>query len=209
MTTKPGRVRYQGWFRRRPGGAFTLAALTVALAAAGCGSSSSSTSGGPGEKFIGHWELDTVSSTFMVNCPVAGLSGNVPIWGEMVFDRGVLTDLTETSGACLPPGVDFDSDSKGTTLTAPNPDPYTNMPPECDWFIGNDANGPVIIQLAFSQLTFTLLQSSGTNGAPQALLAGSGSGPLIQIDPTTMQPAQTDSCTVSGTSDRFHQMTRQ
>ena len=84
-----------------------------------------------------------------------------------------------------------------------------DLPPECDWFLGNDANGPVIIKVSFTSLTFTLLQSSTANTAPTGLLAGTGSGPLIQIDPTTMKPAQTDTCTVSGTSDRFHQMTRQ
>jgi hypothetical protein len=209
MTTTRGAVPSDMWFHGRRGGALTLTALAVALGAIGCGSSSSSTSSGPGAKFIGNWELDTVSSTFMVDCPVAGLSGSTPIWGELIFERGVLTDLTETSTACLPPGVDFDADSKGTTLTAPNPDPYTNLPPECDWFLGNDANGPVIIKVSFTSLTFTLLQSSTANTAPTGLLAGTGSGPLIQIDPTTMKPAQTDTCTVSGTSDRFHQMTRQ
>jgi hypothetical protein len=207
-TTTRGALRWDMWSNRRHGGALGLAALAVALGAIGCGSSSSSTSNGPGEKFIGHWELDTVSSTFMVNCPVAGLSGAVPIFGELIFERGVLTDLTETSTSCLPPGVDFDADTKGTTLTAPNPDPYTSMPPECDWFVGNDANGPVIIKISWTALTFTLLQSSTANAAPTGLLAGTGSGPLVQIDPTTMQPAQTDTCTVSGTSDRFHQMTR-
>ena len=209
MTTTLGGVRSPRWFRRRPGAAFSLAALTVALGAIGCGSSSSSGSGGPASKFIGRWELDTVSSTFMVDCPVAGLSGTAPIWLEMNFEPGVLTDLTETSGACLAPGVDFDSDSKGTTLTAPNPDPYTTKPPECDWYVTNDANGPVFIQVSFTSLTFTLLQNATATAAPTALLAASGSGPLLQVDPTSGNLAQTDNCTILGTSDRFHQMTKQ
>jgi hypothetical protein len=184
-------------------------ALTACGALAGCGGSSSSSSLGPAGNFIGRWELDGTTSTFSINCPTSMLSGAAAIWVELVFDHGVLSDLSETSGACLAPGIAFDVDSKGTVATVSNPDPYTGMAPVCSLVIGNDTAGlPVYLDLTFTNLTFTSL-AAVKDQAPTALLSGTATGAIVQDDGSGMgRLVQTDTCTYSGTADRYHRMSR-
>jgi hypothetical protein len=211
MMTTRGRLQSKSWFRRRPGGALILAAAV--LGAIGCGGSSSSTNAGPAEKFIGRWSIVGTTTTFGLNCPntfTAPIS--FPNWTELIFDRGVLTDVTETSPACSAPGLSFNSDTKGTVLSVVNPDPYTSLPPDCSLTIGSDANGiPVFLDLIFTNLTFTQL-AAVQGQAPQALLAGTASGKVTRDDGSaaTGPPnfVQSDTCTYSGSGDKFQRMTQ-
>jgi hypothetical protein len=181
-----------------------LAPCLLAVLAGACGGSNG-TSLGPAGKFLGRWELDT-ASTFDLNCPTLMLSG-APIWVEMVFEKGVLTDATESSGSCVPPGIGFDVN--GTKLSATNPDPYTGMAPLCELTLGRDANGfPVFLDLSFSALDLTLLQTVA-NEAPTAALSGVASGVIAQEDGSlTGHYVQVDTCTYTGSGDTFHRMSQ-
>jgi len=183
-----------------------LLAVLPAVLAGACGGSSNGASLGPAAKFLGRWELDT-ATTFNINCPTVMLSGSAAIWVEMIFEKGVLTDATEASGSCVPPGIGFDVN--GTKLSAPNPDPYTNMVPLCELSLGSDANGfPVFLDLSFSALDFTLLQASAGE-APMAVLSGTASGIIAQEDGTgTGHYVQVDTCTYTGAGDTFHRMSQ-
>ena len=196
------------WFQRRRG-ALTFTALL--LGAVGCGGTTTSNNLGPAGNFIGLWELDTNPTTFTLTCPTTGLTGSLVVWQQLQFDHGVLTDVAETSQSCLPPtGVNFDSDTKGQVLTAPNPDPYsaTNAAPECEVFVETDTTGnPIFVDLSFTSLTFTLLPQQ-PNGDAEGLLQGTGSGPLLEVPTGGTSLAQADTCTYTGTSDRYHRVSR-
>jgi hypothetical protein len=183
-----------------------LAPCLLAVLAGACGGSSGGASLGPAGKFLGRWELDT-ATTFTINCPTVMLSGSAAIWVEMVFEKGVLTDATEASGACVPPGIGFDVN--GTKLSATNPDPYTGMAPLCELTLGADNNGfPVFLDLSFSALDLTLLQTTAGD-APKAALSGVASGIIAQEDGTgTGHYVQVDTCTYSGSGDTFHRMSQ-
>ncbi|HEY7370895.1 MAG TPA: hypothetical protein VIF57_01870 [Polyangia bacterium] len=186
------------------------APCVLAAFAGGCGSDGGgSASLGPAGKFLGRWELDGTSSTFTINCPASMLAGAAALWGEMVFEKGVLTDATETSGNCLPPGLAFDVDKTGVILSVSNPDPYTGMAPVCSVPIGTDAGGhTVFLDMSFTALDFTLLQTTAKQ-APKAMLSGTGTGAIAQDDGTgTGNYVQVDTCTYSGTGDVYHRMSQ-
>ena len=193
---------------RRKKHVMALLAPLLAVASVGCGGGSSGTSLGPAAKFLGRWEIDlSAPSTFTINCPTVMLSGSAAVWGEMVFEKGVLTDATEASGNCLPPGLGFDVN--GSKLSVANPDPYTGMAPICELSLGADANGfPVYLDLQFSALDLTLLKAV-SGEAPTALLTGTASGAIFEEDGTaTGHYVQADTCTYSGTGDTFHRMSQ-
>jgi hypothetical protein len=198
--------------RRRPAGRVGIrgAFLTTCVLAAGCGGGSGGPSDGLAEAFLGHWEIESSTSSFTISCPNTLGSGAFPIWTELVLDHGVLSDLTDTSTACAAPGISFDVDSKGVVATAVNPDPYSGAAPLCQWVLGPDQNGfPIFINFSFSVLTITKLASSGTGMAPKILFAGNASGPLMQDDGTgTGTNVMTDTCTYGGSGDVFHRTTQ-
>jgi hypothetical protein len=186
-------------------GAFLLAGLL----AAGCSSSSSGNSDGVAEAFMGHWEIDGMTTSFTVTCPNTGM-GTFAIWQELDLDHGVLADLTDVSNACVPPGMSFDVDKAGVTASVVAPDPYTGSAPLCRYVLGADSNGnPVFIDFSFSDLTMTKLQASSASKAPRLLLAGTASGPLMQDDGTnTGNSVAVDTCTIIGSGDIFHRTTQ-
>jgi len=183
--------------------------LLAGLLAAGCGSSSSGNSDGVAEAFMGVWDIEGSTTSFTVTCQTAG-TGSFAIWQELDLDHGVLADLTDVSGACVPPGMSFDVDKTGVTASLVNPDPYTGSAPLCRYVLGTDSNGnPAFIDFTFSDLSFTKLQASSTSKAPRLLLAGDGSGPFMQDDGTNMgNYVQVDTCTISGNGDIFHRTTQ-
>ena len=185
-------------------GGFLLAGLLVA----GCGGSSSGNPDGVAEAFMGHWEAEGATSSFTLTCQMAGM-GTFPIWGELDLDHGVLSDLTDVSTACVPPGMSFNVDKTGVSAAVVNPDPYTGNPSDCQVVLGNDSYGnPVYIDFTFSDLTITKLQPSSTSKAPRVLLAGTATGAWMQEDPTAHTFSQVDTCTYSGTGDIFHRTTQ-
>jgi hypothetical protein len=201
------RRRLFGLSRRTKHVTALLAPCLAAVIAGGCGGSDGP-SLGPAAKFLGRWEIDiTGSSTFNINCPMVLLSGPAAVWGELVFEKGVLTDATEASGNCLPPGIGFDV--SGTTLAAANPDPYSGMAPLCELTLGADVNGfPVYLDLSFTALSFTLLQAVADQ-APTALLSGTAAGLIAQEDGSgTGNYVVVDTCTYSGTGDKYHRMSQ-
>jgi hypothetical protein len=180
-------------------GAFMAAS---SLIAAGCGSSSSS----GGSAFVGRWEMDSATSSFNLNCPnTTGLMNvtGAGLWVELVFEPGVLSDITEASGTCGT-GLAFKASSTGLTLV--NPDPYTSQPPVCGLSLGTDMNGvSTVLAFTFDSLTFTLL-SPMSGQAPKGLFAGSATGQLFQDPGTGAQ--MVDTCTYAGAGDIFHRMTK-
>jgi hypothetical protein len=95
-----------------------IAPCLLAALSGGCGGDGGGVSLGPAGDFLGRWELDGATSTFNINCPATMISGPASIWTELVFERGVLTAVSEASGTCLPPGMSFDVDAAGVTLSA-------------------------------------------------------------------------------------------
>jgi len=192
----------------RRSAAVGLLALVVAVLPAACGGSSGGgVDLGPAGKFLGKWELDTLNSTFSIACTAGGASLN--FWGELDFDKGVLTDVSETSGTCLPPGLALDVDSSNSALTATNPDPYTGATPLCSISLGSDAMGfTVFLDLTISNMKFTLLPAA-KDQAPTGLLSVTANGAILQEDGSgTGNYVQADSCTYSGTNDTYHRMTQ-
>ena len=189
-------------------GSFLIAGLLVA----GCGSSSSSgSSDGVATAFMGRWEMEGASSSFSLTCPATfGSPIAFPIWTELEFDHGVLSDLVDVSSACATPGVSFEIDKNGVTAEVVNPDPFTGNAPECKLVVASDSNGlPIFIDFSFSSLMITKLASSGTDKAPRILYGGAATGPLLQDDGTgTGTNMQIDSCTYSGAGDSFHRTTQ-
>jgi hypothetical protein len=188
-----------------------LAFLIAGLLAAGCSSSSSGNPDGVAEAFMGRWDIEGTSSSFSLACPATFQSAlNIPVWTELDFDHGVLSDLVDVSTACSSPGIGFDVDKSGVTAQAVNPDPFTGVAPLCRLVVGTDTNGlPIFIDFSFSSLTITKLAASGTDKAPRVLYGGQASGPLMQDDGTnTGTNVQIDTCTYSGPGDSFHRTTQ-
>jgi hypothetical protein len=199
---------------RRIGLPFGMAAVVLcgalSVALGGCGDSSSGTTAGPGAKFLGRWELDGTSSTFTLSCQNRGVINNLPFWTEMLFEEGVLTDVSEVSPVCFQPGLSFDVDSTKNAVGLVTPDPYRTAPdnmPTCELSGGTDANGnQLFLVLNFDSASFTRLQQTAGQ-APKGLWAANGSGSIIAID-TTGAASTDDTCTYIGSGDTFHQMTK-
>jgi hypothetical protein len=184
-----------------------LAPCLLAVFGGGCGGDGGSVSLGPAGKFLGRWQRVPGMSTFRINCPATMISGEALIWPELVFERGTLTDASEASGNCLPPGMSFDVEADGVTLSAPNPDPYTDAPPICTITLGTDTAGlPVFLDFTFSALDFTMLQAVAGQ-APSALLSGTAAGGIFQADSAGAY-VQIDACTYSGTGDTYYRMSQ-
>ena len=198
-----------GRSRRSTIGLFALLVpCLLAVGGGGCGGGDGGTDLGPGGPFLGRWQIDA-SSTFMINCPMVMLSGNAPVWTELVFEKGVLTDVTEASATCIPPGLSFDVASGGLAMGVVNPDPYTGAAPLCSLTLGSDAMGfPVYLDLTFTALEFTLLQAVAGQ-APTALLSGTATGVIAQENGTgTGTYVAVDTCTYSGSGDTFYRMSQ-
>jgi hypothetical protein len=204
--------RLFGFPRRKLHVPSLLAPCLLAVLAGACGGSSGPNLG-PAAKFLGRWEIDFTSSgtTFAIECPTSMITTRAYlVWGEMVFEKGVLSDATESSGGCLPPGLAFDVGTGGSALTLSDPDPYTGAPSVCTRTIGADANMiPIFLDLSFSALTLTLLEAVAGE-APKALLSGAATGQIVQDDGTrTGNFVVVDtSCIYSGTGDTFHRMSQ-
>jgi len=197
-------------------GAAKLQPLALALVAAGllagCGGSSSGPNEGPAAKFLGRWERDA-STMFSITCVtpagVTDISAMYNPWSEIQFERGVLSDASETSSVCSrPPGLSLDVQSGSSlSVTLPN-DPYTGMAPECVAQIGTDPNGiPVYLDLTFTTFKFTLL-APVKDKAPTAMLELAATGPIVQDDGTGMNFVIVDNCTYSGANDTYHRMSQ-
>jgi hypothetical protein len=201
------KTEFRCW--RTPHGGFGIggALLMATLFGLGCGGSGGD-SDGAAAAFMGHWEIEGATTSFTIICPTLGVTGAQVIWTELVLDHGVLADLTDVSTACVTPGISFDV--AGVAASAVNPDPYTGNAPLCRSILANDPNGlPIFIDLSFSDLTITKLQTSTTEKAPRVLFAGTASGPLMEDDGTgTGNFAPVDTCSLSGTGDVFHRTTQ-
>ena len=184
-----------------------LLGTVLAVLPAACGGSSGGADLGPAGKFLGRWSLDSTTTTFAISC----LQGGAPLnfWSELDFDRGVLTDVSETSTTCLAPGLAFDVDPSGVTLSVPNPDPYTGIEPHCLVSLGTDAMGfTVYLDMTITSLDFTLL-SPVKDKAPSGLLSVSANAVIAQDDGTGAgNYVVTDTCTYSGKNDTYHRMTQ-
>jgi hypothetical protein len=190
-------------------GALALFAPCVlaAFAVAGCGGSSSGADLGPAAKFLGRWERDT-PTMFAVTC--TQVSGTFNPWTELQFERGVLSDASETSTVCTrPSGLAFDVDKTGAALALTAPDPYTGAAPDCAIDLGPDANGlPVYLDLTFTSFDFTLL-AVVKDKAPTAILSLAATGVIAQDDGTgTNTYVQVDTCNYTGTNDTYHRMSQ-
>lgn len=187
-----------------------IVGAAVSLGLGGCGSDSGTTVG-PEEKFLGRWELDSAMSTFSLNCTTLGQVTDFPVWVELEFEHGTLTDVSETSRACAQPGLSFSLGAGNTSLTLATPDPYRMAPNNmatCAVDVGTDANGNrQNLVFTFQTATFTLTQTAAGQ-APQGVWAASGSGTLFSVDAMTGAASTADTCTYGGTGDNFHQMTR-
>jgi hypothetical protein len=202
------KTEFRCW--RRPHGAVGIggALLAASLLALGCGGGSGGNSDGAAAAFMGHWEIEGTTTSFKITCPTIGVSGAQVVWTELVLDHGVLADLTDVSTACIAPGISFDVDSAGVSASAVDPDPYTGNPPFCRTILGNDSNGsPVFIDLTFTDLTITKLQTSASEKAPRVLYSGTGSGALM-ADDGTGNFVTVDTCSYSGSGDVFHRTTQ-
>jgi hypothetical protein len=186
-----------------------LLAAVFAVLPAACGGSSGGGGvvTGPESKFLGKWSLDTLQTTFSIACSAGGAQLN--FWSELDFERGVLTDVSETGSTCLPPGLAFDLDSSNASISAANPDPYTGAASLCSISLGSDAMGfTIYLDLTISSMDFTLLPAS-TGKAPTGVLSITANGAILQDDGTGMgHYVQADSCTYSGTNDTYHRMTQ-
>jgi hypothetical protein len=184
-----------------------LLGAVLAVLPAACGGSSGGADLGPAGKFLGRWSLDSTTTSFAVACSQTGAQLN--FWSELDFDRGVLTDVSETSTTCLAPGMAFDLDSSGATLSVPNPDPYTGMEPHCVVSLGTDANGfTVYFDMTITSLDFTLLPAV-KDKAPSGLLSVTANAVIAQDDGTGMgNYVIADTCTYSGTNDTYHRMSQ-
>jgi hypothetical protein len=194
-----------------------VAALTLALSGglvAGCGGDSDG--GGPWDAFTGRWfqvapdpVADPFGTGFTLTCtdPVfSSLGGQILIWGSLVFEHGVLTDLAETSGNCSPLNYDIN----GKTATVPSPDPYLDSDPGCviPFTLTNTAGTPlaaffILTPGAGAAWSFQLLDTKTTGGAPQGRLVGSAAAHIIVEDGTESTP----DCTYAG-MDTFFRLTQ-
>ena len=185
-----------------------LLGAVLAVLPAACGGSSGGNDLGPAGKFLGRWSLDSVTTTFAISCS-QGTGAPLNFWSELDFDRGVLTDVSETSTTCLAPGLAFDLDPSGVTLSVPNPDPYTGMEPHCLVSLGTDAMGfTVFFDITVTSLDFTLL-SPVKDKAPSGLLSINANAVIAQEDGSgTGNYVVADTCTYAGTNDTYHRMTQ-
>jgi hypothetical protein len=204
------KTEFRRWLRPHGSAGIAGAVLAAALLALGCGGGSGGSSDGAAAAFMGHWELEGATTSFIITCPTVGVSGAQVVWTELVLDHGVLADLTDVSTACVTPGISFDLDAKGVVASAVNPDPYTGNAPLCRSILGNDSNGnPVFIDLTFTDLAITKLQTSSTEKAPRVLFGGTGTGALMADDGTgTGNFVAVDTCSYTGTGDVFHRTTQ-
>ena len=195
--------------------AAAVAALTLVLSGgvvAGCGGDDG---GGPQDAFIGRWfqtspdPADPFGTGFTLTCtdPVfTGLGGQILIWGSLVFEHGVLTDLAETSGNCSP----LNYDVNGKTATVPTPDPYLDADPGCviPFNLADAAGNPlaaffILSPGAGAAWSFQLLDTKTAGGAPQGRLVGSAAAHIIVEDGTMSAP----DCTYAG-MDTFFRLTQ-
>ena len=194
--------------------AAAVAALTLVLSGglvAGCGGDSE---GGPQDAFVGRWfqqapdpATDPFGTGFTLTCtdPVfTGLGGQILIWGSLVFEHGVLTDLAETSGNC--PLLNYNINGK--TATVPNPDPYGDgdADPACliPFTLADAAGLPldaffILLPGAGAAWSFQLLDTKTPGGAPQGRLVGSATAHIIVEDGTESMP----DCTYAGMDTYF------
>lgn len=151
-----------------------VAALLAAGLVAGCGSSDDE----PFQDYVGIWQIDFEESQFTLNCPEPNTasSGEIPLWDQVVIERGTLTDLVETSGSCP-----MKMDVKGGVAIAAvaDPDPFTGASPVCRL----NASDPPGLIFADIRPSFELRVLKPEKGkAPRAqLVSGTQAGTLTFV----------------------------
>jgi hypothetical protein len=199
---------------RSSAGAWAVMALVLSTAlAAGCGGGS----GDPESPFLGRWiqvAPATASTGFTIKCddPDFAFLADPPdflIFSTLTFERGVLTDLTETSGNCSP----LNYDVMGNVAKPPATDPYLMDAPGCAIPFSIPSSSGQTLRALFVLLpgqdwSFSLLSDKATDGAPQGKLAGAANGHVIVFDTTGAVAAQSSPDCVIGGMDVFERLTR-
>jgi hypothetical protein len=191
-----------------------LAALALVLSggfAVGCGGDSS---GSAADAWTGHW-LDADNTTgFTMGCTDATFSQLFPsgtqyqIFGGLTFEKGELTDLTETSGYCNLLNYDI----KGNSATVVSPDPYLMDAAACIYsFVATDGtyNYNAAIKLTPNAgWTVKKLSDKSAAGAEQVQLVGTAAADIaIDDGSATGLVSPTGSCSYGG-QDTFFRLTK-
>ena len=127
-------------------------ALTACGLLAGCGGSSGARSAGRrrSSSAAGSW-ITSVTARSASTAPPPFRIRRPPLWNELPLEQGTLTDITETSGFCLPNDLSFNLDKDGVTLAIANPDPFTGMAPICAFQV----SATQFVEIDFTTFTFT------------------------------------------------------
>jgi hypothetical protein len=191
----------------------TMAVLALVLCgglAAGCGGGSSSDIT---DAWTGHW-LDADSTTgFTMTCTDPNFTGLFPantqyqIFGGLTFEKGELTDLTETSGYCNLLNYDI----KGNSATVVSPDPYLMDTAACIYqFVVTDTAGNsfnAAIQLTPDPgWSIKRLSDKSAAGAEQVELSGTASAD-IAVQDVSGTVVTTTPCSYGG-KDTFFRLTK-
>lgn len=191
-----------------------LAGLALVLSGGltvGCGGSNS---GGPADAWTGHW-LDADNTTgFTMGCTDATFSQLFPsntqyqIFGGLTFEKGELTDLTETSGYCNLLNYNI----KGNSALVVSPDPYLMDTATCIYtFVATDGtnNFNAAIRLTPNAgWTVKRLSDKSAAGAEQVLLVGTAAADIaIDDGSATGLVSPAGSCSYGG-QDTFFRLTK-
>jgi hypothetical protein len=191
--------------------------LAVGVGLVGCGGSGDD-SGGPEDAFIGRWIQQSPnpaqpSTGFTLTCTdpafASDFTGPALIWSNLTFEKGVLTDLTETGGGCTILNWDLTADGKSAGV--PNPDPYIGDASGCiiefglpDPLGGAPFPAALIIEPPPAPAwSFTLIDEKSPAGAPQGRLVGSAPALIVVDDGTAAGVVSTPPCTYAGMDTYF------
>jgi hypothetical protein len=195
----------------------TMAPLALALVLAGglmgCGGSS----GDATDAWVGHW-IDVDNTTgFTMACTDATFSTIFPagtqyqIFGGLTFEKGELTDLSETSGYCNLLNYDI----KGNSATVVTPDPYlkgtADATASCIYtFVVSDGtnNFNAAIRLTpDAGWSIKKLGDKSAAGAEQVQLIGTAAADIVIDDGSQNGLATTTPCSYGG-QDTFFRLTK-
>jgi hypothetical protein len=199
----------------------TMALLSLATAGllGACDSDPSNTpKAQPADAFIGLWEMAANSSTFTLTCTDPADSNlsspNALIFLELRFERGVVTDLAETSRSCFSgafaPGLNYNVN--GTVASVASPDPDTSAPPVCSFAV-QDATMPGGVSAIFDiqppadPTMWSFAISPGAAGSPTTGTLKGSATVIPSLNDGTGNLVAQPACTYSG-HDPYFQVSR-
>jgi len=191
-----------------------LTALALVLSgglAAGCGGDGSSDIT---DAWVGHWLAADPTTGFTMSCTDPNFAGLFPantqyqIFGGLKFEKGALTDLSETSGYCNLLNYDI----KGNSATVVSPDPYLMDAAACIYtFVVTDTAGNsfnAAIQLTPDPgWSVKRLSDKSAAGAEQVQLVGTAAAD-IAVQDVSGPVVTTTPCSYGG-KDTFFRLTRE